>query len=279
MIKQKKATILFVTVLILLIIFALFFVLKRPHYQSFSRENAQVLSADEIIALDQINQYGFTCTGAVFDPISNSFYVGDAGKIKPGDGKFEAVIRQISFNFDNQIRFFECYKQFESMRDIQGVTIDTAGCIWFCSYGENLVRGINQGGNPIGAYKVNQPSGIAYDSSDNTFWILTDKKLIHFTSEFNEIKEYSFNVAGQDQLFYDHDHNIIYITAGDDYHGESYVYTFDIASETFKMEYILEDSYAIEGITIINDCMFIFNDGFYHNAELPVNQVNIYHLK
>ena len=266
-------------ILILLILGAASFIHKEFGYQIYSQESAQVKIADRIITLDEIEEKGFTCTGAVFDPASKSFYVGDAGKKMPLDEKFRAGIRQLSLDLNEQIRFFECYKQFESMRDIQGVAIDSTSNIWFCSYGENLVRCMDQNGNPINCHRVKNPSGIAYSSSDDTFWVLTNRYLIHFSREFNEICKFSFKVAGQDQLFYDEEQKIIYITAGNNYHGESYVYSFDVTNELFKLEYILQDSFAIEGITIINGSMYVFNDGLYHDAEIPVNQVNIYSLQ
>lgn len=279
MIRYKRIIVFLILILAVLIFIAIILISRKPRYQSYSRDNAQELSASEIITLDQIEQNGFTCTGVTYDPMSNSFYIGDAGKTSQDEDIFRAVIRQVSLELDNQIRLFECYTQFETMRDIQGVTIDNSRNIWFCSYGENLVRGIDQTGKQISSYKVNNPSGIAYDFSKDTFWVLTDQYLIHFTRDFEEINRYSFRVDGQDQLFYDEESNLIYITAGNDYHGDSFVYTFDITSEAFELKYILKDSYAIEGITIIGNNMYIFNDGLYHDAEIPVNQVNVYHLQ
>lgn len=278
MIKHKKLVV-FLFLIIVLVFAVLVLFNKKPHYQSYSRDNAQELVASEIISLNGIKEDGFTCTGVVYDPKSCSFYVGDAGKTKPDDEIFRAVIRQVSVRFDEQIRIFECYTQFESMRDIQGVVIDNTRNIWLCSYGENLIRCIDQEENQICSHRVNKPSGIAYDSSNDTFWVLTDQYLIHFNRDFNEISKYSFRVAGQDQLFFDEKQNLIYITAGNDYHGDSFVYTFDIDNEAFELKYILKDSFAIEGISIIEDNMYIFNDGLYHDAEVPVNQVNIYHLQ
>ena len=53
---------------------------------------------------------------------------------------------------------------------------------------------------------------------------------------------------------------------------------YDIREDKYKPVYFLSDSYAIEGITITSETMFILNDGYYHSAKVPTNQVNIYNL-
>jgi len=40
----------------------------------------------------------------------------------------------------------------------------------------------------------------------------------------------------------------------------------------------LKDSFAVEGIYIENEIMYIVNDGYYHNAKIPVNQINKYDI-
>ena len=40
----------------------------------------------------------------------------------------------------------------------------------------------------------------------------------------------------------------------------------------------MKDSYAVEGIFIDDHDMYILNDGYYHNAKVPVNCVNHYRI-
>lgn len=70
--------------------------------------------------------------------------------------------------------------------------------------------------------------------------------------------------------------DLIYFSAGADYHGDSYIYTVDLKTSKVKPLYVLKDSYAIEGITIVDDVLYVLNDGYYHDAEIPTNQVNMY---
>lgn len=46
----------------------------------------------------------------------------------------------------------------------------------------------------------------------------------------------------------------------------------------YKIKYILKDSFAIEGISIIDNDILILNDGYYHNAKVAENQINYYSI-
>ena len=167
---------------------------------------------------------------------------------------------------------------YPNLRDIQGVSLDADGNIWFCSPGENLVRLISLDGNEINSFSMNNPSGIAFSHSDNTLWVLTNKKLLNCTTDGKILKEIKFKEKGQDQLFIDENNQKIYITVGNNYQNGSYIFVYDIREDKYKPVYFLSDSYAIEGITITSETMFILNDGYYHSAKVPTNQVNIYNL-
>lgn len=53
----------------------------------------------------------------------------------------------------------------------------------------------------------------------------------------------------------------------------------DLETNEIKPVYELQDSYAIEGIAIVDDVLYVLNDGYYHDAKVAVNQVNMYDLK
>lgn len=38
----------------------------------------------------------------------------------------------------------------------------------------------------------------------------------------------------------------------------------------------LKDFYAIEGITIVDDKIYVANEGYYHKAKLPRNVIQVY---
>ncbi|MGN0351067.1 MAG: hypothetical protein ACI4ES_05385 [Roseburia sp.] len=273
---KKKILIIILLSLIIVVIFLIF---KSKSSTKINTENAIELSSIETIVLPNIDDDNdFTCTGLSYDSSNQLFYVGYAGKSHPSDESFKASIIVLSDEFDQITESIDCYKNFSNLKDIQGVALDDKNTLWFCSYGENLIRHIKTSGETIGEFKVKNPSGIAYSNNTDSLWILTDKELINYSLSGEPIRSYSFRVEGQDQLYIDEDSGLIYITAGINYQAANYVYCFDIESEEFELKYILTDSYAIEGITIIDGVMYILNDGFYHDAKIPVNQVNVYHI-
>lgn len=112
----------------------------------------------------------------------------------------------------------------------------------------------------------------------NTLWTLTNNYLYNCSYDGVVQKSIKIHIKGQDQLFLDEKNDLIYFSAGADYHGDSYIYTVDLKTSKVKPLYVLKDSYAIEGITIVDDVLYVLNDGYYHDAETPINQVNMYFL-
>ena len=224
------------------------------------------------------NNVGFTCTGLFWDEEENCFLIGNGGKYKPDDDKFQATIEIIEKDVSAIKRSIPCYLNYNDMSDIQGVTKSTDGTIWLCSYGENKVRHIDGDGNEIGNFDIKEPSGIANDTRSGTLWILTKDYLYNCSYDGTVKKTIKAHINGQDQLFLDEENELIYFSAGADYHGDSYIYTVDLKTSKVEPLYILKDSYAIEGITIVNNVLYVLNDGYYHDAQISVNQVNMYYL-
>ena len=236
--------------------------------------------ANEIIKLPDKEKegIGFTCTGLFWDETERTFLIGNAGKYKPSESVFQASVEKLSEDFKTIKESLPCYLSFDAMRDIQGVTMDSDQTIWICSYGENLVRHIDAEGRSLGEFAIREPSGIAYDKRDNTLWILTNHYLYHCSTEGKIEKQIRVHIKGQDQLFLDSEANRLYFSAGLDYHGDSYIYSVDLSADEIKPLYVLKDSYAIEGIAIKDGVLYVLNDGYYHEAEIPENQVNLYQL-
>lgn len=222
---------------------------------------------------------GFTATGLAYDTSEQVFYIGNCGKMIPDEINFKATIVKISNNWSEKIGEIELYKIFPGMDDIQGLTIDTRdNSIWFCSFGENKVRHITKDGEILGEFHLDQANGIAYDHKNDSLWILTPGKLLNTDKNGGVLKKFTFSYEGQDQIFLDEKNNIIYFTAGNNYQEPNDVYAIDLSTGHIKKKYTLKDSYAVEGIFIDDHDMYILNDGYYHNAKVPVNCVNHYRI-
>lgn len=234
------------------------------------------VSIKKIPSYEQIEgkKIGFTCTGLYYDENEQLFYVGNIGKYKPEEKTFKATIEIIDSNFENIVGTIKLYDKYPNIKDVQGITKDNNGNIWFCSPAENLVRLISKDGNEISKISVKNPSGIAYDKEKKSLWVLTNKFLINYSVEGEIIKKFFIKEKGQDQLYIDK--SKILFTAGLDYNGDSYIYEVDKETGKYKVKYILKDSFAVEGISIIDNNILILNDGYYHDAKVAENQINYY---
>ena len=230
----------------------------------------------KVPSYEQINgeNIGFTCTGLYYDENEQLFYVGNIGKYKPEEKTFKATIEIIDSSFENILETITLYDKYPNIKDIQGITKDSNDNIWFCSPAENLIRLISKDGNEISKISVKNPSGIAYDKEKKDLWVLTDKFLINYSTKGDVIKKFFIKEKGQDQLYIDE--SKILFTAGLDYNGDSYIYEVDKETGKYKIKYILKDSFAIEGISIVDNNILILNDGYYHNAKVAENQLNYY---
>lgn len=241
------------------------------------------LNASSVVPLPDIygNGHGWTCTGLAY--YDNSFLVGDIGKELPTSQGFASQIVRVSTDFQTVIETIPLYQTFPNMTDIQGITIDSDGTIWFCSTSEKLIRHIDANGNSLSSFSLpNQPTGIAYSPTDDSFWVLTytNSNNILKVSKTGTVKErYTFAYSETlDQCFLDSSRGYLYITAGANYTGRNNIYLFNTQTHEQSITCTV-DSYSVEGLWIGQNKMIIVNDGYYHDALVKVNQANIYTLE
>lgn len=224
------------------------------------------------------NNNGFTITGLAYDLTNNYFLCGNIGKEHPTDSTpINSSIVVLDSSLNNVLFQIELAKNLQIKGDIQGVTIDSVNnSIWFCDFGENKVYNISYECDSITSFDVSKPTGIAYDCYRDMIWVLTYSNLLLYNRDGDLFRIIPTNEQGQDQLFYDSGSDALFMTAGNNYKGENYVFVVDCKTGEKELRFILKDSYAIEGITIVNGNMYIANDGYYHDAKSNINQINIY---
>lgn len=195
-----------------------------------------------------------------------------------------STIVWLSDDFSSVLGEIYLYDAFPSMKDIQGICVDGADqTLWFCSFGEGKVRHITRDAQSLGEIKIDQPTGIAYDSRTDTIWVLTYRQLIRFSKDGKRLKSFNVNVKGQDQLWLDESNDVMYFTAGLNYSdsifkGDNAVWSVNLKTGELEEAYVLADSYSVEGLYMANGKLYVLNDGYYHSAKIPTNQVNVYDL-
>ena len=232
---KKKKRLIFM-LFFLIIFFTVGYIILPRIRVKIEQEKCDKIYANKILKLPDKEKanVGFTCTGLYWDKEEECFFIGNAGKYKPNDKTFQASIEIVEKDFSAIKGDIPCYLKFENMRDIQGVTKSTDGTIWLCSYGENKVRHIDEKGNELGNFDIKEPSGIANDSKSNTLWTLTNNYLYNCSYDGVVQKSIKIHIKGQDQLFLDEKNDLIYFSAGADYHGDSYIYTVDLKTSKVK---------------------------------------------
>lgn len=235
------------------------------------------LTASESIPLPDLYEtgMGFTCTGLAYDPCNNVFLVGDIGKRLPNSGTIASRIVKLSTDFETVIETIDLHTSY----DIQGITLDSDGSVWYCLPSDNKIHHISNTGASIGSISVTSPTGIAYSPDDDSFWVLNyNNKILHISKTGKIIASYNFAYNETlDQCFLDSGRGLLYITAGANYFDRNNVYCFNITTHEQNIVCTV-DSYSVEGIWVGQNKMVIVNDGHYHNAYIPINMANIYLL-
>lgn len=222
------------------------------------------LNAKQTIALPSPygDGKGFTCTGLAKD--GDSWLVGDIGKQLPNAGTIHSVIQRLSADFSTILETLPISTTYPSMSDVQGVAVD-GDTIWFVSPLSNKVYHITKQCENLGSISVTNPTGVAYDATSDSLWVLTyANKIINYSKTGTIITSYNFSYSEQlDQCcIYN---NKLYITAGANYSGRNNVYYFDLSTHEQGVACTV-DSYSVEGIWIGENEMIIVNDGYYHSA-------------
>ena len=240
------------------------------------------LNASLVVPLPDLYETGkgFTCTGLAYDATNNTFLIGDIGLLLPNNGAIKSQIVRVSADFQTVVETIPLHHTFSGMGDVQGVTIDTSDrTIWFCAPSVNKIYHTNALGENLGSISTTRPTGIAYSSADDSFWVLNySNQILHIDKDGTVLETFASTFEeALDQCFLDESHGYLYITAGANYSERNNVYLFNISTHEQSVACTV-DSYSVEGIWIGTDKMVIVNDGYYHSALVPVNQANIYTL-
>lgn len=226
---------------------------------------------------------GFTCTGLTYSSVDGTFYAGNYGKMLTSDSTLNNTIVHLSNDFRTNLGEIELNTIYPEFKDTQGVTLDTSdNTLFVVSTGNKSMYHVSTAGDGLGSVNLGfAVTGIAYDSRTDTLWVIGGSVLKNIQKDGTVIKTIDISsISTVDQIYLDETNNYIYATAGANYTGDNYVYKINLTSGTNELAYILKDSYSVEGIYINNSTgrMYILNDGYYHNATILANIVQVYNI-
>jgi len=159
--------------------------------------------------------------------------------------------------------------------------VDTSdGTIWFASSQNSEIYHIKKDGTVLGSLDYSKANGLAYDDESDSLWVLANETIANIEKDGSVIKSYSISgIDAADMLYLDTACENIYFTAGNNYQGDNYIYKMDVATGTTTLYKTLTDSYAVEGLCIVGNKLYVMNDGYYHSAKDNRNVMNIYTIK
>ena len=165
--------------------------------------------------------------------------------------------------------------------NLQGISYDKKDdSLWLATGNEiyNIEKdGTTKKNISLGRYTKYKSNGIAVDN--DFIWVLCYSEfLLKLDREGNVIKKIKFNYQDQDHICL-LDNGNLYATVGADYDGENnFVFEINTQSGYNKCTYAVQESYAIEGIIVLDDKMYILNDGKYHKAKMQDSYIAVYDL-
>lgn len=224
----------------------------------------------------------FTCTGLTWDEKDNSFWIGDYGAMDNKNIPSPRVI-EVNSNLTEIVKTLDLSGVLSSNDNLQGVAYDTDSNTLWLAVGDTI-KNIYKDGKlraefSIGKYSTYKSNGICVDESNDTLWVLCySKYLLHFDKSGNLIKEYKLNYKDQDHIcIYD---GAILVTVGADYNGEeNYVIAVERNTGKVSVLYKILGAYAVEGVCVVGDKLYIANDGFYHDAKVKESYISIFEMK
>lgn len=227
---------------------------------------------------------GFTCTGLAYDKLENIFWVGNYGKMLPTDSTTHNSVVALTFDGSSILNEINLSNTPFSATDIQGIAFDyRSNSLWIASSIGNLIGNISKNGVVLKTIDFQKPNGIVFDHRTNTLWVLTYSSdcvdFYNINTSGIVLDKFSFSgISDSDQLYLDDENNCLYFSAGANYAGENFIYKINLDSKKITDKYVFMDSYAIEGISINNNHLYIMNDGYFHSAKDRSNYMAIYNL-
>ena len=286
--KKKIIAMLLCVCLIVVVTSALFLIYQRDHLKN--TVDVSKLNNVKIVDLEPIeyielpstldNGAALTATGISCDRNSNTLFIGNYGKASSEDSDiYPSIISvsQNSFNVNGYIHF-----DMDSI-DIQGIAFDVTNNSFWYTNGDSVINCSTLDASELSSFSLDKYSkykanGICIDANDDSLWVLClYKYLLNYDKKGNLLKVLDCEYIGQDHIWSD-SNGLLYISAGVDYNGENnYIICINKTTE-IKAIYRVKGSYAIEGILILDDDLYVVNDGIYHDAKIGKNYIQIYNI-
>ncbi len=283
-ISVKLAIILVVLIITTIILFIYHDSRKSIIIQNeFDEFEIKSLELIKTVYFEDFGLDNITCTGLTYDNKDHCFWIADYGSINKNDSPIPRLI-EVNFELNKVIKIMPIHKIINDDANVQGITYDSKNDSIIVATGKYIYN-IDKTGNEIkhfslGKYSKYSANGVAFNNNEETLWtLLYSKYLLQYDNNDNLIKKIKMNYKDQDQIFIDTDINHMFISVGADYNGNNnFVLDYNLNNNSNYRLYRVINSYAIEGISVVDGRMYVINDGLYHSAKIKKSYINIYNF-
>lgn len=274
----------FIIVVCILLITALSFGAFYIHRRNLSKKDdlskmtvsSLSIMPKAFVYLEDIGLGNFTSTGFAFDSKDNSYWIADHGTNRLDN----LILYELDIELTHVINQIEIGDLTVGSANLQGICYDSSNDSLWLALGDSICE-VNKDGSIIQAitipmFRNYRSNGICMDDDGETLWVLCYSQfLLHIDKTGKVIDKVRCNYQDQDMIFMRN--GIIYITVGADYQGENnYILSYNPTAKSYSIPYRVCESYAVEGLYITDDAIYIVNDGEFHNAKIPRTYISVY---
>ncbi len=264
-----------IIIIILVVCGAKFFDYYSVFPDKYIDENILSMKSSQVVSLDGSIK---TPTGIAYDEAEDTFWLCDHG-----DEDKPFSIYELSRDFCLTGKEIKLIDILDAECNLQGITYDSQDDSFWIAVGDKIVE-VDKDGKKLNEVVLDQfekfkSNGIAYDKKTDSLWVLCYRRLLINCSKDGKVKKsVQCNISDQDQLLFV-DSNTLYFSAGADYNGDdNFIMKVDTNTKIIKTIYRLEDSFAVEGISVLDGKLYVVNDGIYHNAKIRDNYISCYDI-
>lgn len=280
--NRRKLILLWVVLLIIIIGLTVYKNNRVVFAADMVDKNTAILKKTETILFEEFGERNFTCTGLTFDTDKDTFWIADYGAMNSEDNPEPRLI-EVNKEWTHVVSTISLNNIVDSNANVQGVCYDSSNeSLWFAT-GDKIIN-ISKEGHEIGSIKLGpyakyKANGVTYNPTDNSLWVLCyEKYLLNYSKDGHLLSRIKMNLQDQDQIYMLNEHELI-VTVGADYNGtNNFIVKVNISSGEISVWYQVVGSYAVEGVCVVDDNLYIANDGLYHNAKIKKSYISIYNL-
>lgn len=272
---KKYCKLLIIIMVVCIGAISLFVLIKLDSPKVVSETEETVSLTGEIQTLSK----NFTCTGLTWDSKEKVFWIADYGASYNSETKFPRLVK-MDQNL-NEIGYINLSGALNSDDNLQGISYDISNDSIWIAVGDSC-KNISKSGIIINEFSTDEfvkykSNGLCVDGE--SIWVLCySKYLLKYNKDGKLLEKINFNYKDQDMItLYE---NQLLITVGADYSSNNnFILSYNLKTKETTVKFKPIDSYAVEGLAVVDGNLYVANDGFFHDAKIKSSYIVKYKIE